>query len=99
MKPTAYIINTARGALIDEDALVDAVRSGKIAGAALDVLTTEPVPPDSPLLAEPNILLTPHAAWYSEEANVDVRVKGAEDVARVLRGERPRVPVNQIEKV
>ena len=99
MKPTAYIINTARGALINEAALLDAVQSGKIAGAALDVLQKEPVAPDSPLLKEPRILLTPHAAWYSEEANEDVRVKGAEDVVRVLRGERPRTPVNEIERV
>ena len=99
MKPTSYIINTARGALIDEVALLDAVRSGQIAGAALDVLQKEPVPADSPLLSEPRILLTPHAAWYSEESNVDVRVKGAEDVVRVLRGERPRTPVNEVERV
>lgn len=99
MKPTAYIINTARGGLINETALLEAVQSGTIAGAALDVLQKEPVAPDSPLLTERRILLTPHAAWYSEEANEDVRVKGAEDVVRVLRGERPRTPVNQIEQV
>ncbi len=96
MKPTAYIINTARGALIDEIALLDAVQSGQIAGAALDVLQQEPVAADSPLRAEPRILLTPHAAWYSEEANEDVVVKGAEDVVRVLNGERPRTPVNEV---
>jgi len=99
MKPTATIINTARGGLIDEAALLDAVQSGRLAGAALDVLQNEPVAADSPLLKEPRILLTPHAAWYSEEANQDVRVKGAEDVVRVLRGERPRTPVNEIERV
>ena len=99
MKPTAYVINTARGALIDEAALVAAVHDGKLGGAALDVLDREPVAPDSPLLQEPNIHLTPHAAWFSDEANDDVRVKGAEEVVRVLRGERPRIPVNQIATV
>ena len=99
MKPTAYIINTARGALIDEAALVEAVHRGRLGGAALDVLDREPIPPDSPLLQEPNIHITPHAAWFSDEANDDVRIKGAEEVVRVLRGEHPRIPVNQITTV
>jgi D-3-phosphoglycerate dehydrogenase len=99
MKPNAYLVNTARGAVVDTDALLEAVQAGKIAGAALDVLEAEPPDPNAPLLHEPRILITPHAAWYSQEANVEVHVKGAEDVVRVLRGERPRTPVNQIEKV
>src|SRR5579859_2020828 len=96
MKPSTYLINTARGPLIDEAALLHAVRSGQIAGAALDVLTVEPPPPDDPLLHEEKILVTPHYAWYSEDANHDVRVRGAEEVVRVLRGERPRCPVNEV---
>jgi D-3-phosphoglycerate dehydrogenase / 2-oxoglutarate reductase len=96
MKPTAYLINTARGPLIDEDALLQAVRAGQIAGAALDVLTVEPPSPDNPLLHEPHIFVTPHTAWYSEAAKVDVRVRGAEEVVRVLRGEPPRAPANRI---
>lgn len=96
MKPTAYLINTARGPLIDEDALLQAVRTGTIAGAALDVLTVEPPPSDHPLMHEPNILVTPHAGWYSEEAKVDVRVRGAEEVVRVLKGEPPRAPANRV---
>ena len=96
MKPTAYLINTARGPLIDEDALLQAVRDGKIAGAALDVLTVEPPSPDNPLLHEPHIFVTPHTAWYSEAAKVDVRVRGAEEVVRVLNGEPPRAPANRI---
>jgi D-3-phosphoglycerate dehydrogenase / 2-oxoglutarate reductase len=96
MKPTAYLINTARGPLIDEMALLQAVRAGQIAGAALDVLTVEPPPPDHPLLHEPRILVTPHTAWYSESAKVDVRIRGAEEVVRVLNGELPRAPANQI---
>jgi D-3-phosphoglycerate dehydrogenase len=96
MKPTAYLINTARGPLIDEAALLEAVRSEQIAGAALDVLTTEPPAADNPLLHDERILVTPHYAWYSEAANHDVRVRGAEEVVRVLRGERPRNPANEI---
>ncbi len=96
MKPTAYLINTARGPLIDEDALLQAVRAGQIAGAALDVLTVEPPAPDNPLLHEPRIFVTPHTAWYSEAAKVDVRVRGAEEVVRVLNGEPPRAPANRI---
>lgn len=96
VKPTAFLINTARGALVDADALVEAVRAGKIAGAALDVLEVEPPPPDHPLLREERIIVTPHIGWYSEAANHDVRVRGAEEVVRVLSGGAPRNPVNQI---
>ena len=96
MKPTAYLVNAARGALVDEDALLAAVQGGQIAGAALDVLNVEPVAADHPFLKEERILLTPHAGWYSEESKVDVRVQGAEEVVCVLRGERPRAPVNEI---
>lgn len=96
MKPTAYLVNAARGALVDEDALLAAVQGGQIAGAALDVLNVEPVAADHPFLKEERILLTPHAGWYSEESKVDVRVQGAEEVVRVLRGERPRAPVNEV---
>jgi D-3-phosphoglycerate dehydrogenase / 2-oxoglutarate reductase len=96
MKPTAYLINTARGALVDEDALLQAVRSGQIAGAALDVLLVEPPAPDHPLLLDDRLLVTPHYGWYSEAATVDVRVRGAEEVVRVLRGERPRCPANDL---
>jgi D-3-phosphoglycerate dehydrogenase len=96
MKPSAVVINTARGGLIDEEALLAAVQSGRIAGAALDVLAVEPPAPDHPLLHEPRVMITPHTGWYSEDANVDVRVRAAEEVVRVLRGERPRCPVNEI---
>jgi D-3-phosphoglycerate dehydrogenase / 2-oxoglutarate reductase len=72
MKPSAYLINTARGALIDEAALVRAVEEAWIAGAALDVLATEPPPSDHPLLHMVNVTVTPHAAFYSEQAVADV---------------------------
>jgi len=96
MKPTAYLINAARGPLIDEQALLEAVRAKQIAGAALDVLAVEPIAPDSPLLKEERILITPHAAWYSEEAKIDLRTRCAEEVVRVLSGQKPRSPVNQV---
>jgi D-3-phosphoglycerate dehydrogenase len=96
MKPTAYLINAARGPMIDEAALLEAVRAGQIAGAALDVLAVEPPAPDNPLLQEERILITPHSAWYSEEAKIDLRTRCAEEVVRVLSGEKPRSPVNQI---
>lgn len=70
MKKTAYLVNTARGPLVDEAALAGALVSGSIAGAALDVVRTEPIAPDNPLLSAPNCLITPHVAWASREARV-----------------------------
>lgn len=100
MKPGAYLVNTARGGLIDEEALLDAVNTGTLRGAALDVLSVEPPPPDHAVLQalrkHDKILITPHVAWYSEQARVDMRTRGAQDVVRVLRGESPRTPVNQV---
>ena len=94
MKPSAVLINTARGGLVDETALANAIRSGTIAGAALDVLTDEPPPAGHPLLGDERILITPHSAWYSLEAQRDVVAGACEDVRRVLSGQPPRSPVN-----
>jgi D-3-phosphoglycerate dehydrogenase len=94
MKPSAVLINTARGGLVDEDALAAAIRSGGIAGAALDVLADEPPPPGHPLLGDERILITPHCAWYSLEAQRDVVTTACEEVRRVLSGERPLWPAN-----
>jgi D-3-phosphoglycerate dehydrogenase len=94
MKPSAYLINTARGAVIDETALVQALTEGWIAGAALDVLTQEPPDPANPLLTLENVIFTPHAAFYSEAAIADVERKAAEHVAQALRGEVPTNVVN-----
>ncbi len=94
MKPTAYLINTARGPIVSEAALVRALREGWIAGAALDVLETEPPGGQHPLLALPQVILTPHVAFYSEESVQDLQRKAAEEVARVLTGQPPRNPVN-----
>jgi len=93
MKPTAYLINVARGDLVDETALAAALRTGRLAGAALDVTDPEPPAEDSPLRTAPNLILTPHAAWFSSEAVRDLRTGAAAEVARVLRGEAPQNPV------
>lgn len=99
MKATAYLVNTARGEVIDIPALVEAVREGRIAGAAIDVLPTEPAPPDDPIFGDERIIVTPHIAWASSEAARDVRVRAAEDVARVLRGEAPWYACNDLSVV
>jgi D-3-phosphoglycerate dehydrogenase len=93
MKPTAYLINTARGPIIDEHALADALDRGQLAGAALDVLSQEP-PTGSPLFGRSNVILTPHMSFYSDESLVDLQVKAAEEVVRAMSGEGPRNPVN-----
>jgi D-3-phosphoglycerate dehydrogenase len=94
MKPTAYLINTARGAIVDEAALARALREGWIAGAALDVLSQEPPPPDHPLLGLDNVILTPHAAFYSTEAIADLATRAARHVAQALAGDIPDHVVN-----
>ena len=94
MKPTAYLINTARGALLDEEAVSRAVREHWIAGAALDVLATEPPPPDHPLLGLPDIIVTPHTAFYSEQAIADVQRRAASNVVSALSGQLPPHIVN-----
>jgi D-3-phosphoglycerate dehydrogenase / 2-oxoglutarate reductase len=94
MKSSAVLINTARGGLVDQTALAAAIQEGEIAGAALDVLAEEPLPEDSPLRHDPRILITPHAGWYSQEAQRDVVVRACEDVQRVLSGQAARSPAN-----
>ena len=93
MKKGAILINTARGPLVDEAALVAALDSGHLGGAALDVVATEPLAKDSPLLHRDNVILTPHTAFYSVEALEELQTKCATDVARVLSGEKPVYPV------
>jgi phosphoglycerate dehydrogenase-like enzyme len=93
MRPGAILINTARGPVVDEDALLAALDSGRLAGAALDVVEREPL--DNTRLREhPAVLLTPHTAFYSVEGYTELRTKTAEEVRRILMGEPPRNPVN-----
>ena len=94
MKPSAFLVNTARGAIVDSAALLQAVESGQITGAALDVIDDEPPQQDHPLYRTDRILVTAHVAWYSEQAFDDVRVKAVQEVARVLQGELPRNLLN-----
>jgi D-3-phosphoglycerate dehydrogenase len=93
MQPHALIVNAARGQLIVEEDMAAALTAGTIAGAALDVFHIEPLAPDHVLRQAPNLLLTPHAAWYSEAAIHRLQQLVAEDIARALRGEGPRKPV------
>jgi D-3-phosphoglycerate dehydrogenase / 2-oxoglutarate reductase len=94
MKPTAYLLNTSRGAIINETALYEALTKGWLAGAGLDVLAPEPPSPTNPLLTLDNVIITPHVAFYSEDALADVQREAAEHVAQVLRKETPSNIVN-----
>jgi D-3-phosphoglycerate dehydrogenase / 2-oxoglutarate reductase len=99
MKPTAFLINTARGPIVSDDALYRGLREGWIAGAALDDVEEEPAKqrdwePANPLFTLPNAILTPHAAYYSEESIHTVRDFAAHEVVRVLTGQSPLSAVN-----
>jgi D-3-phosphoglycerate dehydrogenase len=93
MKPTAYLVNTARGPIVDETALAHALDARQLAGAALDVLSQEP-PSGSPLFGRNNVILTPHTSFYSVESLVELQIKAAEEVVRVMTKQAPRNPVN-----
>ena len=94
MRPGAYLVNCARGAIVDHEALARALEQGTIAGAAMDVFEPERLPADHPLLAQPDLLATPHTAFYSEESMQDLARLAAENVAAVLGGRRPAETVN-----
>jgi D-3-phosphoglycerate dehydrogenase / 2-oxoglutarate reductase len=95
MKPTAYLINCSRGPVVDEAALLEALRARRIAGAGLDVFTVEPTPNDNPLLQLDNVIVTPHIASRTHKGVYDMNVGVAEEVNAVLRGERPRWLANR----
>jgi len=96
MKPGAFLVNTARGELVDETALVHALQSGQLRGAALDCFRQEPPPPDHPLLQLPQVILTPHTGSHTDEATFQMGQMALQDCLTVLRGERPGHVVNPI---
>jgi phosphoglycerate dehydrogenase-like enzyme len=94
MKPSAYLVNTARGAIVDDDALLRALREGWIAGAALDAFVVEPLPADHPFRTAPNLLLTPHQASFGYETGARVSRSAAEAIVELAAGRPPRWVVN-----
>jgi D-3-phosphoglycerate dehydrogenase len=94
MKPGAVLVNTCRGKVVDTGALPEALGRGRPAGAGLDVLESEPPAPGDPLLNLPGVVVTPHAAWYSELAARRLKEQGMDEIVRVLNGKRPRYIVN-----
>ncbi len=94
MKPNAYLVNTSRGGMVDHAALAESVKSGRIAGAAIDVFDDEPPRPDFPLLNLDNVILTPHISWYSEDSQQSIREKIVQDIDMFVDGSGPRIPVN-----
>ena len=95
MKSSAYLVNTARGCIVDEVALDKLLTDKKLAGAAMDVLAVEPGPVTHPLFKHENFYCTPHMAWHSEESAQELKRKAAEETRRVLRGEAPMYQVNK----
>ena len=95
MKKTAFLINTSRGATVDTEALYRACRDGEIAGAAIDVTEQEPLPAGSPLRTLNNLIITPHIAWYTEEAIATLKEKLAQEIIRVYEGGQPVNIVNR----
>lgn len=98
MKPTAFLINCSRGPIVDTEALVRALDAGRIAGCALDTTDPEPLPDPHPLRGRDNVILTPHAAWYSEQAMVGLQSGAPSEVRRVLTGQWPINVVNRAVK-
>ena len=96
MKKGAFLVNAARGPLVDEAALTRALKSGKIGGAALDVLEGEPPDPESAIFGAPNLILTPHMAGSTKECLEAIATWAGEDIARVLSGKKPKYPVNSL---
>ncbi|MFC1713156.1 C-terminal binding protein [Candidatus Poribacteria bacterium] len=94
MKKSAFLINTARGPVVDGPALCEALETGEIAGAGVDVMEPEPIPQDDPLLKLENFIITPHIAWYSEESQKLLQRETARAVVAVLKGGKPRSLVN-----
>ncbi len=96
MKDGSVLINVARGGVVDEDALEAALSSGKLMGAGIDVVRQEPLSKESPLFRHPNVIVTPHMGWYSEESAEELNRKCAEEAVRFMRGEPVHYPVNHL---
>jgi phosphoglycerate dehydrogenase-like enzyme len=96
MQPGAFLVNASRGPVIDEEALVAALASGHLGGAALDVFETEPLPPDSPLRSMDNVFITPHIGGSTREASLNLREVVAANIRRVLAGQQPLYVVNGV---
>jgi D-3-phosphoglycerate dehydrogenase len=94
MKPDAFLVNCARGAIVDQDALLEALRAGRLGGAGLDVFEPERLPDEHPLLTDPRVIATPHVAYYSEESILELQTRAAQNVATILDGRRPASVVN-----
>ncbi len=99
MKPSAYVVNTARGGMVDSAALAEALEKSIIAGAAIDVYETEPPRPDYPLFGQRNAILTPHLAWYSEDAGIRIREIILLEIERAMNGLPPRYIANSVKSV
>lgn len=97
MKPEAYLLNLARGEVVDEEALAEALQEGRLAGAGIDVFSEEPVNPDNPLLRSDKVILSPHVAGGTNESRVRMLQVTVDNVVRVLSGEKPRFVVNGVE--
>lgn len=96
MKKTAILLNVARGGIINEDDLYDALKSGEIGGAGIDCVANEPMNPGNKLFELDNYIATPHMAWYSEEAAQELKRKVAEEAVRFLKGEKVHYPINKL---
>jgi D-3-phosphoglycerate dehydrogenase len=94
MKNHAVLVNTARGKIVDEKALLEALEQRRVAGAGLDVVASEPASRDNPFFSCDNVIVTPHVAWYSEESFRNAMVMAMDEIVTVLGGRRPRYAVN-----
>jgi D-3-phosphoglycerate dehydrogenase len=94
MKPSAYLVNVARGAIVDQAALTEALRQGRLEGAALDVFEEEPIDPRDPLLALPNVIVTPHAMAFTDEIALANGRSACQAIVDVAAGRMPAHPVN-----
>ncbi len=99
MKPGSILINTSRGGVVDEAALIEALRSGHLAAAGLDVFADEPVSPDNPLLALDNVIVSPHVSWYTADTMERYLSAAISNCRRIKEGREPYSVVNRAEEV